>query len=230
MIVYYRLCDIKSPLSAKSPILSDDLYKLNEICLKSFILGYSDIKPKVVFICDHCPEEKYRKLLEIVPFEKEIVFTNLGINESCLLQYELAQASDDDVILFQECDYLTRPLSGAMMEKAIRKLGLVSPYDHRNFYIDRSIHSQDCKIDLIDEQHFRTTERNTMTFGMTRKVFEKNFQILKKYGYLDNEVWHEMRANQNPLWVPIPSIATHMVEGYLSPGLDWKKYWEMLMK
>lgn len=227
MTVYYRLCDVKSPLSAKSPILSDNLYELNALCLRSFVLGYADVKPKVVFICDKCPEEKYKPLLDSVPFEKEIMFTNLGINDTCLLQYELAQNADD-VILFQECDYLTRPMSGVMMEKAIKKFGLVSPYDHRNFYIDRTIHSTTCEIDLIDEQHFRTTERNTMTFGMTKEAFTKNYAILKKYGYLDNDVWHEMRSNGYPLWVPIPSIATHMVEGYLAPGLNWEALWTKL--
>lgn len=223
MLIIYRLCDIKSPLSAKPPVFADNYFKLNELCLKSFCLAFGDIKPKVIFICDNCPEEEYRELLKIVPFEHEIMFTNLGINDSCLLQYELAKARDEDVILFQECDYLYRPLCGKLLEDAIKKYQLVSPYDHRNFYIDRSIHSQDCKIDLLDEQHFRTTERNTMTFGMTREAFEANFEILKKWGYLDNEVWHEMRANGYPLWVPVPSLATHMVKDFMSPGLDWNK-------
>jgi hypothetical protein len=230
MTVFYRLCDIKSPLSVKPPILMDDQFKLNELCLKSFVLAFGDISPKVIFILDHCPKEKYQALIDSVPFEHEEIWTNIGINDTCLLQYELASTKSDDVILFQECDYLYRPLSGKMFEKAILKYGLVSPYDHRNFYIDRTIHSKDCQIDLIDEQHFRTTERNTMTFGMTKEVFEKNFEILKRWGYLDNEVWKEMRANGNPLWVPIPAFATHMVEGFLSPGLDWAKLWGMLLK
>lgn len=228
MLVIYRLCHVKSPLSAKPPLFEDDYFKLNEMCLRSFCLAYGDINPKVIFICDKCPEDLYRPLLDTVPFEKEIMFTDLGINDTCLLQYELANAEHDEVILFQECDYVYRPLVGKMMEKAIKKYGLVSPYDHRNFYIDRSIHSQDCKIDLIDEQHFRTVERNTMTFGMTREAFEKNFEILKRWGYLDNEVWHEMRDNGYPLWVPIPSMATHMVKDYLAPGLDWVKMWGYL--
>ncbi len=228
MLVIYRLCNVKSPLSAKPPIFQDDIFKLNELCLRSFCLAFGDIKPKVIFICDKCPEEEYRKLLDAVPFEKEIMFTNLGINDTCLLQYELAKNENDPIILFAECDYLWRPLCGQEINNAIEKFGLVSPYDHRNFYIDRSIHSRECKIDLIGEQHYRTTERNTMTFGLTREVLEKQFDILKKYGYLDNDVWHEMRANGNELWVPIPSFATHMVKDFLSPALDWKKLWTQL--
>lgn len=229
MLVFYRLCNIKSPFSAKPPIFKDDYFKLNEICLKSFCLAFGDIKPKVIFICDNCPEKEYRELLKIVPFEKEIMFTNIGINDTCLLQYDLAKNEKDNTILFAECDYLWRPLMGNQLQKAIDRYGLVSPYDHRNFYIDRSIHSMNCKIDLIDEQHYRTTERNTMTFGMTRDAFNKQFDILKKWGYLDADVWHEMRKNGNELWVPIPSMATHMVKEFLSPGLDWKRLWNQLI-
>jgi len=228
MLVIYRLCDIKSPLSAKPPIFADDYFKLNELCLRSFCLAYGDIKPKVIFICDNCPEERYRELLKIVPFEHEIMFTKLGINDSCLLQYELARAENDEVILYQECDYLSVPLIGNLMDKAIRKYGLVSPYDHRNFYVDKTLHKQECKIDLLDDHHFRTVERNTMTFGMTREVFEKNFDILKKWGYLDGDVWYEMKDNGQELWVPIPSLATHMVKDFLSPGLSWEKLWKQL--
>lgn len=194
------------------------------------MLAFGDIKPKVIFICDYCPQDKYQPLIDTVPFEHEEIWTNIGINDTCLLQYELANARDDEVILFAECDYTWRPLIGTMLEKAIKKYQLVSPYDHRNFYIDHTIHSQDCKIDLIDEQHFRTTERNTMTFGMTKEALTKNFEILKRWGYLDNEVWKEMRENGYPLWVPIPAMATHMVEGFLAPGLDWSKLWGMLTK
>lgn len=67
-----------------------------------------------------------------------------------------------------------------------------------------------------------------MTFGMTREVFEKNFDILKEWGYLDGDVWYEMKDNGQELWVPIPSLATHMVKDFLSPGLSWEKLWKQL--
>src|SRR5574337_653787 len=99
MRVFYRLCDIKSPMSAKPPILQDDQFKLNEMCLKSFVLAFGDIKPKVTFICDFCPQEKYQPLLDTIPFEHDVIWTNIGINDTCLMQYELASSCDDDVIV-----------------------------------------------------------------------------------------------------------------------------------
>ncbi len=224
MIVYYRLCDIKSELSQKSPILSDNLYELNKLCLKSFVEAFKDVENlKVVFICDYCPEKKYKRMIEAyVPFRKDIYFTQRGINETCLLQYVMAKEVEG-TILFQECDYLYRPNTGVLLEKAINHFGLVSPYDHRNYYIDRSIHSKKCEIELFDNHHFRTTERNTMTFGMTSEVFRKNYESLVRWGYLDGDVWKELKVNGSTLWVPIPSMATHMVKDFMAPGVAWEE-------
>lgn len=226
MTVFYRLCDI--PSTNPSPVYQDAKLKLNELCLRSFVLAFRDVKPKVVFICDYCPE-KYKDLIEKeVPFEKEIIFTTLGINGSCLKQYELAEEIEDDVFLFQECDYVYRPSVGTQVYEAIKEFTLFSPYDHLNFYIDRNIHSPFTEINLFNNQHYRTAERNTMTFGMTKKAFEENKSILKKWGYLDNEVWYEMRANGYDLHVPIPAMATHMVKDYLAPCIPWEIIWKTL--
>lgn len=225
MTVFYRLCNIKSENSKKSPILSDNLFELNKLCLKSFVEAFKEVNPIMIFICDYCPIAEYSALIkEVVPFKKETHFTELGINGTCLMQYELARECDDTV-LFQECDYLYVPGTGKTLLKAIETFGLVSPYDHLNFYKDRSIHSNKCEIELLDNTHFRMAERNTMTFGMTQQALQDNYDSLKRWGYLDNEVWKEMRVKGYKLWVPIPSFATHMVEGYLAPSIDWKTLW-----
>lgn len=225
MLVIYRMCDIKSNGSNPPPILENDITALNILTLNSFIMAFSQVKPKVIFICDWCPKDVYDSILNQVPFEKEIIYTEDGINESMLHAYRLADKEKDDVILFQECDYLYLPQSGGMVENAIKHFGLFSPYDHPNFYKDRSIHSNKCEIELLDDHHYRTTERNTMTFGMTREVFKKHREILDRYGYLDNDVWRDIRVAGNKLWTPIPSIATHMVKDWLSPGVDWPRLW-----
>ena len=226
MIVIYRLCGI--PSTNPSPILQEDKFKLNKLCLDSFVMAFTGCDIKVVFLCDFCDESLYRPLLDSVPFEKEIYFSNIGINNTMLLSYDIASEQDDD-ILFQECDYLYLPQSGQKMINAIKHFGLVSPYDHKNFYVDKSIHSGKTDIELFEDHHFRTTERNTMTFGMTKKVFERNYESLERWGYLDNEVWKEMRVNGDKLWIPIPSFATHMVKDFLAPGIDWQQLWKILM-
>lgn len=224
LTIYYRMCDVSS--TNPSPVFNDDKFKLNMLCLKSFVSAFEGTRPHVVFIFDQC-DDRYKKISEIVPFGHEFKFTNLGINGTCLLQYELASKVTGNV-LFQECDYLYRPGVGKQFIKALNTFGLVSPYDHKNFYIDRSIHSDLCHIELVDNHHWRTTERNTMTFAMSSDNVRRLYSILTKWGYLDSEVWHEMRREGLPLWVPIPGMATHMVNDWLSPGVDWEEIWKTL--
>lgn len=218
--VYYRMCDI--PSTNESPIYQEDKFKLNELCLKSFVVAFREVLPKVVFICDYCPQ-RYTELIErIVPFEKEIIYTTLGINGSCLKQYELAQVQSSDVILFQECDYLYRGSVGKDMIKAIKNFGLFSPYDHPDFYNRYDIHPKETEIKLFNNTHYRVSRRNTMTFGMTRKVFDESIDTLNKFGYLDNEVWFELAAHGNYLHTPIPAYATHMTKDFMSPAIPWQ--------
>lgn len=223
MTIIYRLSHAKSPLSNPPPVFEDDQLKLNQMCLASILLAYGDIVPKYIFICDFCPKELYESMLTKIPYEKEIHWTDKGINETALMQYDIAKDVNDDTILFQECDYLYRPLIGRKMEKAIKEFGLVSPYDNLNFYIDKSIHSEDTKIKLLDGQHYRTVERNTMTFGIRKDVFLECYDNFKKWGYLDNDVWLELRAKGFNIHVPIPSFSTHMAKDFIAPGLDWQK-------
>lgn len=225
MFVVYRMCGI--PSSNPSPILQENKYLLNEMCLKSFIRAYASVKPKIVFLCDYCTDE-YNDLIKAVPFDSESHFTSIGINHTALMAYDLAR-EQDDIILFQECDYVYRPNTGEQMVEAISNLGLVSPYNHRNFYLDRSIHSKSCELEMIGNEIYRSVERNTMTFGLTSDILRDHFDIFEKYGYLDNEVWHDLRDQGHKLYVPVHSIATHMVEDYLAPGVEWEKIWSTLL-
>lgn len=224
MTIIYRLCAI--PSTNPSPIYQENKDKLNELCLRSAVATFKDITPKMIFICDYCPES-YRKMIEDnVPFVHEIHFTNLGINGTAIMQYELAEKEDDDVFLFQECDYLWRPSQGKNFYEAVKNFGLVSPYDHPDFYNRYDIHPMETELQIFNNAHYRKSRRNTMTFGMTKEAFENQKGILKKYGYLDNEVWIEMAAKGNKLWTPIPGMATHMVKDFMSPAIPW----DVLMK
>lgn len=223
MIVVYRMCDIDS---TNPPPFEKNKYNLNKRCLESFVKAFENIKPKMYFLCDYCPP-KYKEMIETVcPFEKVIEFTEMGINNTMLRSYEIA-LNNDDYVLFQECDYLYRPDTGELFLKALASLGLVSPYDHLNFYKDHNIHSKTCDVELVDGHHFRTTERNTMTWGCHTDLIKENINTLNQYGYLDDLVWRDLLLAGHRLWVPIPSIATHMVKDYLSPGINWRKIWQM---
>ena len=224
MHVYYRLTSI--PSTNPSPIHQEDKNKLNELCLRSFVEAYKDVKPNVTFLCDYCPPVYHTMIETLCPFQKDIQFSELGINGTAYRQFVLAQNVEDEVILFNECDYIYRPNIGKIMEEAIRELDLVSPYDHPNFYKDHDMHSEQVLLKLVNDTHWRSTERDTLTFGIKTSVFKDHADIFKRYGYLDNENWKEMREAGHMLFVPIPSLATHMCSDWMAPSVNWKELYE----
>ena len=133
-------------------------------------------------------------------------------------------------MLFQECDYLYRPNGGVELVAGLERLGLVSPYNHPNFYKDRNIHSATCDLELIGDTIWRTTERNTMTWGCHSDLIREKYDTFIKYGYLDDQVWYDLRGAGHTLWVPMPSIATHMAKDWLAPGIHWRGIWEKLTR
>lgn len=220
MQVIYRITDI--PSSNPSPIFQEDKVTLNKRCLASFMRGFADIRPKVIFLADHVSEIKY---LDEFPWEHEVIRTEDGQNQAMLNSYEIASKLED-YVLFQECDYFYRPNIGKTYLQAMKELGVVSPYDHPNFYHVRELHKEECKIKLVDDHHFRTCERNTMTWGCHSNIIKENLDILNHHGYLDGQVWYDLLERGYPLWTPIPSMATHMVKDCLAPGIDWKELWK----
>src|SRR4030042_2878447 len=91
--VFYRMCGI--PSTNPSPWLQEDKFRLNKSCLKSFVKAYSDIKPEVFFIMDHCGKEYSQMVDDLVPFNYEVEFTEIGINETMKKSYQLAVMVDD---------------------------------------------------------------------------------------------------------------------------------------
>lgn len=222
MKVIYRITEISS--TNPSP-WGKDKQELNKVCLRSFVEAFREVKPEMYFLADHCDKSINAMIAEVVPFKYAVEHTQIGINDTMVKSYELA-ASVDDYVLFQECDYLYRPLIGKSYVEALQSLSIISPYDHRNFYMNDSIHSSHCHITLIGEQHFRSTERNTMTWATKSDVIKKNLSTLKRHGYLDDEVWQDLLLAGHVLWVPILSYATHMVEKYMAPGINWESLWK----
>lgn len=219
MLVIYRLCGI--PSTNPSPIYQEDKKKLNELCLKSFIFAFRNVKPKMHFLLDYCDESYIEMLKREVPFDYTYETTTLGINGTAIRAYEVAEETDEEIILFQECDYLFRGSVGKQTLDAINHFKLFSPYDHPDFYSRYDIHPIETELQIFNNEHFRKSRRNTMTFGMTKEAFEDCKEILKRYGYLDNEVWTEMATHGYKLWTPIPSYATHMARDYMSPAVPW---------
>lgn len=228
IIVYIRLCSI--PSTNPAPVFQESKFQLNKLCMKSFAKAFKDINPYVVVLGDYCDYLEAEMLEETIPFKYEYIPTKIGINATCLKQYEMASKREEEVIIFLEADYLwaddfdvTKFISG------IKELGLVSPYNHPNYYQDKEQHSEICEIHRVNNHHFRSVETCTMTFGLRRDVLLKYFDIFNHYGYLDHFVWIDIAKEGQKLFVPVPTFATHMCTAFMAVEYNWKKIWEDIL-
>jgi hypothetical protein len=67
-----------------------------------------------------------------------------------------------------------------------------------------------------------------MTWGCHGNLILKYYDIFMKYGYLDGDVWYDLKREGVQMYVPIVSMATHMAADWLAPGVDWPEIWRYL--
>jgi hypothetical protein len=220
MKVIYRMTDI--PSTNPSPIYFDNKFRLNEICLRSFVRAFRDIKPQVAMICDHCPDFYEEFVKSIVPFPMTIEFTSTGVKGNAIHQYDYFM--DDDVYLFQECDYLYTDGAGQKMLDAIEKFDFISPYDHPDKYKEGMIPTQNERR-IINGQEWRSTDSTTSTFMARGKTLAKTIEFFIYWGWEDHKRWLDLNTKGYTLWTPVPSLATHMVSEYMAPNVPWEQEW-----
>jgi hypothetical protein len=206
----------------KPPRFGGSKFRLVKLCLKTFVKAFEDVKPKIHFLLDRATGEYLDLIKEVCPFEFTHEFSDYGRFTAGLKQYNLAQESEDEVLIFAEDDYLWKEGTGKYFIEAIKELGIVSPYDNPDFYITEPYRSRQEKIKVVNNWHWRTTMSTTMTFGITKTKFMYHRQKFDLHGISDSPLWQDIN---DIIWIPIPSFATHFVEGKLSPSVDWTKYY-----
>lgn len=220
MKVIYRIAPNK-PL--KSPFSKDDKFTLVKTCLKSFVKAFEDIKPDITFILDNCPE--YEDFIKRnVPFNKKFINTDLGNFGTYSKQIEIASETDD-FVLFQEDDYLYLPKIGTKFMKALEKFDFITPQDEYLYYFGEPRHIGKYEITVVGDHHWREVNSTTLTFAGHGKLFKENKDTLLAFGTGDYPMWQAIRERGYKLWCPIPTFATHLVEGILSPAVDWNNIW-----
>lgn len=230
MKVYYRLSPKNSVHEARRPRHSFDKINLAKYCLRSFVEAFTEVKPTMVFILDNCDKDWETMVKEVCPFETEIVHIKrddktppMGYDHTSYYK-QLDLAKDvNDYVLFQEDDYVYLPHTGKKLLEAMKVLEFVSPYDHLEFYTrNQEFHKPPFDIRLAGDHHWRTIDFNTMTWGCHSSRLSLYWEDLHKHGCWDRDTWEEMAKHGAKLWSPIPSLATHMHNGFLSPTIDWE--------
>jgi hypothetical protein len=222
MHIFYRMSPKNSAHEARRPRHGFDKLALARMCLKSFNEAFRDTNPLVHFLLDGCGSEWDDMIDHTTVLHHKIEHLESNQNDSYLYQLDLAK-DVNDYVLFQEDDYVYLPNTGQKLLDAMKVLEFVSPYDHGEFYTrNTEFHKPPFDIKLVGEQHWRTIDFCTMTYGCHSARLLDYWDALHLHGFWDKDTWTEMGKRGAKLWTPIPSLATHMHKDFLSPGILWE--------
>jgi len=218
MHVFHRMSPKNSAHEARRPRHPFDKLALARMCLRSFVEAFKEVKPTIHFLLDNCGQEWD----DLVKGLGTVEHLESNQNDSYLRQLDLAK-DVNDYVLFQEDDYVYLPGAGQKLLDAMKVLEFVNPYDHMEFYTrTKDQHQPPFDIKLVGEQHWRTIDFNTMTWGCHSARLLDYWDALHLHGYWDKDTWIEMGKRGAKLWSPIPSLATHCHRDFMSPGIDWE--------
>jgi hypothetical protein len=230
-----------------------DKMHFSAVCLKSLIRGLEGVNYKIYAILDGCDagyEELFRSNcnnVEIIKYQP-----SLGNKKTFAAQIDiLSRQSDAEAVMFAEDDYFYQAGAISEMLDLLKRedVDFISPYDHPDCYTRKDLHNYKSDIIFHGRRHWRTSASTCLTFMTTREILAKTGSCFRSYARIsDFALWlavtklkrfdapgatlrrmykrnfiHLLTCRPFRLWVPMPSLATHMVATHASPGADWRK-------
>lgn len=246
--IFYRYCTTvnnwKTSQTWKRIIPNLNKEKLVFTCLKSLlnsILFFKEknenkIKIKLHLIDDGHQNEFNQKIMNLIKsyaIDFELYKNeNQGNRESFLYSLNLSRKCDD-LIFFIEDDYLFEKnaieeclLSYSRLATMLDEDVIISPSDYW-FYYDSLYKTS---VMLGANRKFRFVGETLMTFLISKKIIEENYNLLEKISLEENEPFeeplHEL-YQRHPCLAPIGSLSYHIstIASGITPHDDWKKTW-----
>tara|TARA_B100001996_G_C18610237_1_gene573369 strand:- start:236 stop:1264 length:1029 start_codon:yes stop_codon:yes gene_type:complete len=148
----------------------------------------------------------------------------------------LSRKNSEDLTYFVEDDYIHEKISLSEILYTYEKIAsltkkelIICPTDYPYLYTQ----SENTKIFLGEDRHWRQIDQTLCTFLTSKKIVEKYWNELTSMCKLEHYPFEKPLHNiyKKELCVsPIPSLAVHFtninsIYG-LSPNVDWKRIWE----
>lgn len=241
--IFYRISDKGNPLG-RTELTGTYLESVTRRkCFNNFldVFGIENLH----VICDNCNEDtiEYIKSKGIADIE----ITHMGNTKSFMHSVDRSiyepTIKDDDIILFQEDDYLFTKDAKRLIFEGIKLGDYVSTYDSLDKYKDADkggdnplIYGggEDCKVLLGETRHFKTSNSTTCSFATTVKTLKEDYSIIAKYSQYyfhhprDFALFQEL-INQRGRKLVVPIIGASMHVGLnTSPFIDWESIVEGL--
>ena len=129
---------------------------------------------------------------------------------------------EDDIVYIVEDDYLHLPGWVTVVKNLYElypNINYFSLYDHPDKYSQRYIGLQS-QILISNYTHWRTIPSTCGTFGGQVKFFKEDKQI-HHYNLGDHNKFLKLSEKKRHFISPIPALATHCVDPWVSPFRDW---------
>lgn len=226
MIIYYRI----SNNSYVKPKLSNAT-KRN--CLINFMKEFGE---NINIIADNINHKLYSEIKDLILHIDNFEQTNLGNAGS--FRYVLDKAvnlNDNEIVLFQEDDYLYLPNSKNCIIEGLEIADYVSLYDHPDKYISASRggnpyidgdNGEKTKVYLTKSTHWKLANSTTMTFASKVSTLKEDKKIWDRYisgdHPLDYQAFCELiQFYKRKLITSIPGKSTHCEIDGCSPLINW---------
>lgn len=243
--VYFRSCEgvdaFTGPRRMVGPKRDVILTSLNSLARSIHQATKECGEIKLTIIDDHSSDKLLLDMARIVDSHKiwytTIQMQKTGNGASLLANFEDAQASMDDLLLFTEDDYLYT--SDAIEEMLIayhnftfllNKKVILHPSD----YPDRYLECEPSYIFLAGKHHWRNITKTTCTFMIHRELMEQNWQLFTALGGYGEDPTISEESTINKLltgtfrgFSPIPTLAVHLqYESTIPPFTLWDSWWK----
>lgn len=172
------------------------------------------------FMFQYCAiPRKFSTYIKIVEAGSNLISWHVALDQA-----RNAPIADLDIIYFLENDYLH---VAGWLDKVFElyssgiRFDYLSLYDHMDKYIYPMYSDLTAKLLVTRTHHWRTTPSTCGTFMLNRKTLIEDFDLWA-LEVQDHYLFTELCTNRGRvLLTPIPGLATHCMEGYLSPTIDW---------
>ena len=236
---FYRISDAGNPLGRTE--LGNTYLKdvTRRKCFNNFLDAFGIDNLHV--ICDNCNEDTVAFIKSKGVEDVEI--TSFGNTRSFMycIDRAISELDDDDMVLFQEDDYLFTVDAKPLIAEGLKLGHYMSNYDSLDKYIDADkggnnpmIYGggEDCKVLMGETRHFKTSCATTGTFASTIKTLREDYGIIAKHNQPhfdhphDFALFRELIGQRGRILVnPLPGASMHV-------GLEPSPYiaWETIVK
>ena len=215
------------------------IYVIDHNSTKNQIDAMRDIlkKSNINFEILNLELDKFSSQIKKINEENKEVSTNQKSNMSNIHQsLFLSKKNSEDLTYFVEDDYVHEKISLTEILYTYEKIAsltkqelIICPTDYPYLYTQ----SENTKIFLGENRHWRQIDQTLCTFLTSKKVVEKYWNELTSMCKLEHYPFEKPLHNiyKKELCVsPVPSLAVHFtninsIYG-LSPNIDWKRLWD----